>query len=193
MIQSRAFVQNPGVAVDQHPASGRERARRIHHVATRCDAAASRAPTSTPEALAKLTAGLKRMQLQSLISRTPPRTPAADVKFLTAAEEGTDRSRIRRAAGIRRRAESTFRIVAGHRAGQEKAAGRRVALRAGRADVLPMGYVICGPVGTGKTFLTTCFAGEVGIPAVMPQEFPQHVAGPDRRQPRTGAALCSRP
>src|ERR1051326_2076108 len=34
-----------------------------------------------------------------------------------------------------------------------------------------MGYVICGPVGTGKTFLTTCFAGEVGVPAVMLKNF----------------------
>src|SRR5215813_9696503 len=41
-----------------------------------------------------------------------------------------------------------------------------MALRSGRFDVMPMGYVICGPVGTGQTFLTTCFAGEVGIPMV---------------------------
>jgi SpoVK/Ycf46/Vps4 family AAA+-type ATPase len=41
----------------------------------------------------------------------------------------------------------------------------------GRTDILPMGYVICGPVGTGKTFLTTCFAGEVGIPAVSLKNF----------------------
>jgi DNA replication protein DnaC len=34
-----------------------------------------------------------------------------------------------------------------------------------------MGYVICGPVGTGKTFLTTCFAVEVGIPAVVLENF----------------------
>jgi SpoVK/Ycf46/Vps4 family AAA+-type ATPase len=34
-----------------------------------------------------------------------------------------------------------------------------------------MGFVICGPVGTGKTFLTTCFAGEVGIPAVTLKNF----------------------
>jgi SpoVK/Ycf46/Vps4 family AAA+-type ATPase len=31
--------------------------------------------------------------------------------------------------------------------------------------------VICGPVGTGKTFLTTCFAGEIGIPAVTLKNF----------------------
>jgi SpoVK/Ycf46/Vps4 family AAA+-type ATPase len=34
-----------------------------------------------------------------------------------------------------------------------------------------MGYVICGPMGTGKTFITTCFAGEVGIPAVTLKNF----------------------
>jgi len=45
------------------------------------------------------------------------------------------------------------------------------AIRAGRTDVVPMGYVICGPVGTGKTFLTTCFAGEIGIPAVTLKNF----------------------
>jgi SpoVK/Ycf46/Vps4 family AAA+-type ATPase len=31
--------------------------------------------------------------------------------------------------------------------------------------------MISGPVGTGKTFLTTCFAGEVGIPAVTLKNF----------------------
>jgi SpoVK/Ycf46/Vps4 family AAA+-type ATPase len=29
-----------------------------------------------------------------------------------------------------------------------------------------MGYLVAGPVGTGKTFLATCFAGEIGIPCV---------------------------
>jgi SpoVK/Ycf46/Vps4 family AAA+-type ATPase len=29
-----------------------------------------------------------------------------------------------------------------------------------------MGYLLAGPVGTGKTFLVSCFAGEIGIPVV---------------------------
>jgi SpoVK/Ycf46/Vps4 family AAA+-type ATPase len=33
-------------------------------------------------------------------------------------------------------------------------------------EVMPMGYLVSGPVGTGKTFLVSCFAGEIGIPVV---------------------------
>src|SRR5258707_14023995 len=61
--------------------------------------------------------------------------------------------------------------VAGHELAKKKLRDTASALRAGRTDTLPMGYVICGPVGTGKTFLITCFAGEVGIPAVMLKNF----------------------
>jgi SpoVK/Ycf46/Vps4 family AAA+-type ATPase len=62
-------------------------------------------------------------------------------------------------------------VVAGNDAAKAKLKDAAAALRAGATDVLPMGYVICGPVGTGKTFLTTCFAGEVGIPAVVLKNF----------------------
>jgi hypothetical protein len=36
---------------------------------------------------------------------------------------------------------------------------------------LPMGYLVCGPVGTGKTFLVECLAGEAGIPVVKIKNF----------------------
>lgn len=38
-------------------------------------------------------------------------------------------------------------------------------------QALPMGYLICGPVGTGKTFLVECLAGEVGVPIVKLKNF----------------------
>jgi SpoVK/Ycf46/Vps4 family AAA+-type ATPase len=36
---------------------------------------------------------------------------------------------------------------------------------------LPMGYLLCGPVGTGKTFLVECLAGEAGVPVVKLKNF----------------------
>ena len=62
-------------------------------------------------------------------------------------------------------------FVAGNDQAKKKLQDAASAIHAGNTDVLPMGYVICGPVGTGKTFLTTCFAGEVGIPAVTLKNF----------------------
>jgi hypothetical protein len=36
---------------------------------------------------------------------------------------------------------------------------------------LPMGYLLCGPVGTGKTFMVECLAGEAGVPVVKLKNF----------------------
>ncbi|HYM60212.1 MAG TPA: AAA family ATPase, partial [Thermoanaerobaculia bacterium] len=38
-------------------------------------------------------------------------------------------------------------------------------------QAMPMGYLICGPVGTGKTYLVECLAGEAGIPVVKIKNF----------------------
>lgn len=38
-------------------------------------------------------------------------------------------------------------------------------------DALPMGYLICGPVGTGKTYMVECLAGEAGVPVVKLKNF----------------------
>ncbi len=43
--------------------------------------------------------------------------------------------------------------------------------RAGDIKALPMGYLLCGPVGTGKTFLVECLAGEAGVPIVKLKNF----------------------
>jgi hypothetical protein len=43
--------------------------------------------------------------------------------------------------------------------------------RSGDLRGLPMGYLICGPVGTGKTFLVECLAGEAGAPVVKIKNF----------------------
>jgi hypothetical protein len=36
---------------------------------------------------------------------------------------------------------------------------------------LPKGYLLCGPVGTGKTYLVECLAGEAAVPVVKMKNF----------------------
>jgi AAA+ superfamily predicted ATPase len=44
-------------------------------------------------------------------------------------------------------------------------------LRRGALRALPMGYLIAGRIGTGKTFIVQCWAGELGIPCVVFKNF----------------------
>jgi SpoVK/Ycf46/Vps4 family AAA+-type ATPase len=44
-------------------------------------------------------------------------------------------------------------------------------MRQGVFYALPMGYLVTGRIGTGKTFLIQCWAGELGIPCVIFKNF----------------------
>jgi hypothetical protein len=44
-------------------------------------------------------------------------------------------------------------------------------LKRGALHALPMGYLIAGRIGTGKTFIVNCWAGELGIPCVVFKNF----------------------
>ena len=65
----------------------------------------------------------------------------------------------------------TLDLVAGHAEAKDHLRDAARASQAGRHGVMPMGYLIAGPVGTGKTFLITCFSGEIGIPMVKLKNF----------------------
>ncbi|HKF21321.1 MAG TPA: AAA family ATPase [Candidatus Angelobacter sp.] len=120
--------------------------------------------------LAKLGAGLKRVQLQSLISHAVENKQPLTLKFLNERKKELIEAE---SGGLLEFVQSRYDLsyVAGNDQAKKKLQDASAAIRAGATDVLPMGYVICGPVGTGKTFITTCFAGEVGIPAVTLKNF----------------------
>jgi AAA+ superfamily predicted ATPase len=124
----------------------------------------------TSEALVKMTAGLKRLQVQSLISHAVQNRQPLTLKYLTQRKKELIEAE---SGGMLEFVQSRFDLsmVAGLDKAKKKLQDAASALRAGKTEVLPMGYVISGPVGTGKTFLTTCFAGEVGIPAVTLKNF----------------------
>src|SRR5437773_2301581 len=122
------------------------------------------------ESLAKLGAGLKRVQLQSLIAHAVQNRQPLTMKALSEHKKELIEAE---SGGLLEFVQSRFDLsfVAGNDQAKRKLQDAAAAIRAGNTDVLPMGYVICGPVGTGKTFITTCFAGEIGIPAVTLKNF----------------------
>jgi AAA+ superfamily predicted ATPase len=69
--------------------------------------------------------------------------------------------------------ESPFTLdnVAGHDAVKAWLREDAALLRKGALRALPMGYLIAGRIGTGKTFLVQCWAGELGIPCVVFKNF----------------------
>src|SRR5690242_13513013 len=124
----------------------------------------------TDAVLAKLAAGLKRVQLQSLVAHAVQNKQPLTLRFLNDRKKELIEAE---SGGLLEFIQSRFDLsyVAGNDMAKQKLKDAAAAIQSGNTDVLPMGYVICGPVGTGKTFITTCFAGEVGIPAVTLKNF----------------------
>jgi AAA+ superfamily predicted ATPase len=166
---NQTIVQNPGVAPIAVPLPDENE--RLEFI--RSQLAATPLPPGSEVAdatLAKLTAGLKRVHIQTMISYAVQNHQPLSLKFLTQRKKELIEAE---SGGMLEFIQSRFdlSLVAGNDQAKKKLQNAAAAIRAGKTDVLPMGYVICGPVGTGKTFLTTCFSGEVGIPAVSLKNF----------------------
>lgn len=166
---NQGIVQHPGVASIAVPLP--DYAERLDFI--RAQLKSRELPAGSEvndESLAKLGAGLKRVQLQGLISHAVENKQPLTLKFLSQKKKDLIESE---SGGLLEFVQSRFDLsfVAGNDQAKRKLQDAASAIRAGNTDVLPMGYVICGPVGTGKTFITTCFAGEVGIPAVTLKNF----------------------
>jgi AAA+ superfamily predicted ATPase len=166
---NQGIVQSPGVATIQIPLP--EEKERLAFI--RAQLSLTPLPSGsdvTDATLAKLGAGLKRIQLQNLISHAVQNKRPLTTKFLTQRKKELIEAE---SGGLLEFIQTRFDLsmVAGQEQAKLKLQNAAAAIRSGNTDVLPMGYVICGPVGTGKTFLATCFAGEVGIPVVMLKNF----------------------
>ncbi|HEX7287988.1 MAG TPA: AAA family ATPase [Candidatus Angelobacter sp.] len=166
---NQGIVQNPGVASVQVPLP--EEQERLEYVQEQLRTDPLPAGSEVSDAvLAKLGAGLKRVQLQSLISHSTQNRQPLTLKVLIERKKDLIEAE---SGGLLEFVQSRFDLsyVAGNDQAKKKLQDAAAAIRTGNTDVLPMGYVICGPVGTGKSFITTCFAGEVGIPAVTLKNF----------------------
>lgn len=79
----------------------------------------------------------------------------------------------RECAGLLEFVESPFTLdhVAGHEAVKEWLREDGKLLKKGVLHALPMGYLITGRIGTGKTFIVSAWAGELGVPCVVFKNF----------------------
>jgi AAA+ superfamily predicted ATPase len=115
--------------------------------------------------VAVLTAGLTRLHLESLLAEAEAGGAALDPDALT-----REKKRLIEEAsgGLLSFLTSSIGLdaVAGHTGAKALLRQTAAALRQGRLDVVPMGFLLCGPVGTGKSFIVRCFAAEIGIPVV---------------------------
>ena len=116
-------------------------------------------------ALAKMSAGLSRINLDRILTEAVEREVKITPELLKEKKKDIIQAECHGLLEFIEPAH-TLDSVAGHARAKEMLRQAASALKKGRIEVLPMGYLISGPVGTGKTFLATCFAGDIGIPCV---------------------------
>ena len=121
-------------------------------------------------ALAQNTAGLGYVQLRTILADVLENERSLTVETLSAKKKELIEAE---AYGLLEFVETDYALdmVAGHEEAKQHLRAAAEAIKAGRPDVMPMGYLVSGPVGTGKTFLVTTFAGEIGIPMVKLKNF----------------------
>jgi len=71
----------------------------------------------------------------------------------------------------------TLEMVVGYDEAKRRLREDAERLGRGLLDTAPMGYLVCGPVGTGKTFMAECYAGSIGIPCVELKNFRSKYVG----------------
>jgi SpoVK/Ycf46/Vps4 family AAA+-type ATPase len=130
----------------------------------------SRQSAVSQTALANNTAGVNFIQLRTLLADVLENQVRLTFEMLSARKKEIIEAE---AYGMLEFVETdlNLKLVAGHQEAKAHLRQAAEALRKGRPDVMPMGYLVSGPVGTGKTFLINCFAGDIGIPMVKLKNF----------------------
>lgn len=164
-----------------------ERADYLRAVAS--DSEISRISTLTLDEISIHTAGLSRVNLGQLLAhaRFAATPPDADSKSMPGTAEPEPQKKLdldalftEKKAIIEKECFGLLEFlkpkrgldsVSGHTAAKAWLTDDAKLLKEGKLDALPMGYLICGPVGTGKTYMMMCYAGTLGIPCVKLMNF----------------------
>lgn len=123
-----------------------------------------------PARLAELTAGMTRVQIGQLLDGAD----AAETRLTREIVRKVKKEVIEtEGLGLLEYVEPKFDLsmVAGMPAVKDRLRRAARAIARGNPAAVPMGYLVCGPVGSAKTFLVECFAHEIGFPCVKLKNF----------------------
>ncbi|UTC67785.1 MULTISPECIES: ATP-binding protein [unclassified Treponema] len=124
----------------------------------------------SPERMGALTSGLNLLNLYQLVAESYQDDKPISLDYLATKKREIIENE---AGGLLEFIDIDYdlSLVSGHDFVKKRFKFAAKALKAARTDVLPMGYLISGPIGTGKTFIVSAFAGEIGIPMVRLRNF----------------------
>jgi SpoVK/Ycf46/Vps4 family AAA+-type ATPase len=122
------------------------------------------------EQVASLASGLNLMNLNRLAAESYQEDRPISLEYMREKKKEIIESE---ASGLLEflETEHDLSYVSGHEFVKRRFKNAARAIKQGRLDVLPMGYLIAGPVGTGKSFMVSAFAGEIGVPMVKFKNF----------------------
>jgi AAA+ superfamily predicted ATPase len=170
---SDRLTGNPHVAAIEVPLPAEEERRQFVECAGASLAAVS---DYNPAELGKLTAGISITDLNVLIQSARETGRRLDAGVFRSLKK---RLLERQCRGLLEFIEPkwTLDTVVGHDAAKTRLREDAALLKRGALDTLPMGYLLCGPVGTGKSFLAQCVSGEIGVPCLMLKNFRSKYVG----------------
>jgi ATP-dependent 26S proteasome regulatory subunit len=172
---SDRLTGNPHVATIEVPLPD-EPAREAFIKATTADSPIQDFSDFDAAELAKLTAGISLTDLNVLIQSARESRKRLDANAFRSLKK---RLLERQCHGLLEFIEPrwTLDTVVGHDAAKARLREDAALLKRGALDSLPMGYLLCGPVGTGKSFLAQCVSGEIGVPCVILKNFRSKYVG----------------
>ena len=172
---SERLVESPHVGVIEIPLPDRDERRRFCQWIARDEDFSTLADFSV-DALADLSNGLTLTNLNVLLSQAARTDRRVDSqRFRELKKEIIERE----CQGLVEFVEPghTLDMVVGHAEAKRRLQEDAQWIGQGQLDTAPMGYLICGPVGTGKTFLAECYAGSIGIPCATLKNFRSKYVG----------------
>jgi AAA+ superfamily predicted ATPase len=170
---SERLVNSPYVATIEIPLPGA--AERCEFIASTVGQnGASKLGAMTPEGLAQTSAGLSLVNLNVLLSQGGPR--GFDVAQFRKLKKGMIE---RQCQGLVEFVEPPHKLdlLVGQPQAKARLEQDAAWITQGKLETAPMGYLFCGPVGTGKTFFAECYAGSIGIPCLKLRNFRSKYVG----------------